>query len=215
MAKFLKILTFVLLTLFISIGFIISHFSNAQDGENNVLVNKTPVSALINLENSTSSSEGSVYICPEATSLEEINPLCPGIIILNLGETVNGLTLTTIAYEGKEYYLVLGFKNGGGGEFGFVEKSIKNLNDYIQSLPDSAFKNNPKQRKNALKNKIEEVFTKIESQEYQDAINKLRNDIRAKVDGNEKAKNWIISQDAQEQICDVVDSLISFLRSLL
>jgi hypothetical protein len=88
--KFSKISIFILLTLFLSVGFSIPRFSNAQ-------------------------TEGTVYFCPSATSLEEINPRCPGKIILKLGETINGLTLTTTIYEDKEYYLVLGFTNGGGG----------------------------------------------------------------------------------------------------
>jgi parallel beta-helix repeat protein len=60
-------------------------------------------------------AQGSVYICPEATSLEEVNPRCPGKITLKLGETIDGLTLIPATYEGKEYYLVFGFANGGGG----------------------------------------------------------------------------------------------------
>ena len=59
--------------------------------------------------------EGQVYICPNATtSLEEINPRCLGRIDLKLGETIEGMTLTLVTYEGQEYYLVSGFINGGG-----------------------------------------------------------------------------------------------------
>jgi len=46
--------------------------------------------------------------------LEEINPRCPGRVILGLGKTIEGMTLTVANYEGKDYYLVLGFENGGG-----------------------------------------------------------------------------------------------------
>ena len=59
---------------------------------------------------------------------------------------------------------------------------------------------------------------KIENQEYQDAINKLRNDIRAKadgsVDGNPK-NDWIIDFNAQKKICGMIDDLIFYLQSLL
>jgi hypothetical protein len=58
---------------------------------------------------------------------------------------------------------------------------------------------------------------KIENQEYQDAINKLRNDIRAKaddnVDGNSK-NDWIIDFDAQKKICGMIDNLINYLKGL-
>jgi len=90
MSKFSKILIFVSLILFASLGFNIS-FSYAQE------------------------TKGTVYVCPNATSLEEINPRCPGKIILKLGETINGMTLTTTNHEGQDYYLILGFINGGAG----------------------------------------------------------------------------------------------------
>lgn len=58
---------------------------------------------------------------------------------------------------------------------------------------------------------------KIENQEYQDVINKLRNDIRAKadgsVDGNPK-NDWIIDFDAQKKICGMIDNLINYLKGL-
>jgi len=113
MPKSSKILIAVFLALSISVSFTVSHFSNAQDSENNVSAIET---SDLNSESFTASTEeNSVYICPEATSLEEINPLCPGIIVLKLGETIDGLTLSATTYEGQEYYLVFGFTNGGGG----------------------------------------------------------------------------------------------------
>jgi hypothetical protein len=57
---------------------------------------------------------GTVYVCPEATSMEEINPRCPGKIILKLRETINDLTFSTTNYDDEEYYIVYGFTNGGG-----------------------------------------------------------------------------------------------------
>jgi len=198
MSKFSKILILIFLIFSISVGFTIAHFSKA--------------------EGFTSSTEGSVYICPEATSLEEINPLCPGIVVLKLRETIEGLTLSATTYEGQEYYLVIGFKNGGGGEFGIAEKIIKDINDYIQGLPDKAFKNNPQQRKNALKNKLEEVFIKIENREYQEAIQKLQNDIKAKADGavgGNPKDDWIINPTTQKDICEMIDDFIVHLQGLL
>jgi len=71
------------------------------------------------------SSEGTVYVCPLATNIEEINPWCDCRIDLKLNETVtsycplNGktyeMTLIITEYEGKEYYAILGFENGGAG----------------------------------------------------------------------------------------------------
>jgi hypothetical protein len=67
--------------------------------------------------------EGKVYVCPLATKMEEINPRCECRIDLVLGETVTStcgtttyeMTLTITEYEGKEYYAILGFENGGAG----------------------------------------------------------------------------------------------------
>jgi hypothetical protein len=69
--------------------------------------------------------EGKVYVCPLAKSMEEINPRCDCRIDLVLGETVTStcpvdgktyeMTLTITEYEGKEYFAILGFENGGAG----------------------------------------------------------------------------------------------------
>ena len=69
--------------------------------------------------------EGQVYVCPLVTKMEEINPKCQCRIDLVLGETVTStcsvdgkiyeMTLTITEYEGKEYYAILGFENGGAG----------------------------------------------------------------------------------------------------
>jgi len=162
------------------------------------------------------SIEGSVYVCPNATSLEEINPLCPGIAVLKLGETVDGMTLGTTTYDGQEYYIVYGFINGGGEEFGIIEEFIKSLDDYIQSLNREAFRNTPENEKNAFNNKIKEIWLKIDNNEYQGAISKLINDIRAKVDGyvdGDPQNDWIIKSTAQQEICKMTDDLIYYLRS--
>jgi parallel beta-helix repeat protein len=164
-----------------------------------------------------SSGAGSIYLCPHATSLDEITPLCEDIEIINVGELINGKNVILIEYGGQEYYLVFGIEGTGGGEFGPIEKTIKEINDYIQGLPAESFKNNSNQKKIALKNKLEKVFVKIENQEYQDAINKLRNDIRAKadgsIDGNPK-NDWIIDFNAQKEICGMIDNLINYLKGL-
>jgi hypothetical protein len=67
--------------------------------------------------------EGKVYVCPLATKMEDINPRCDCRIDLVLGETVTStcgtttyeMTLTITEYEGKEYFAILGFENGGAG----------------------------------------------------------------------------------------------------
>ncbi len=116
MSKLSKILILSFFILTISIGvFAISHFSDAENGQNNVFATQTTNSTNSETYIFSTSTEGSVYVCPQATSLKEINPRCPNKKLLNLGETTDGLTLTTTNYEDKEYYLILGFINGGAG----------------------------------------------------------------------------------------------------
>ena len=76
-------------------------------------------------EESENLKEAQVYVCPFATSLEEINPDCECRIDLRLGEEtikeckgkVYRMILGIQEYEGKEYYVVYGFESGGAGVF--------------------------------------------------------------------------------------------------
>ena len=98
-------------------------------------------------------------------------------------------------------------------EFG----ALQDIDDYIQNLPDSAFKNNSEQRKNALHNKISSIFKMLEKQKYNSATNKLINDIRKKADGHidgNLGDDWIIDPDAQYHICMKIDDLTDYLALL-
>jgi len=84
--------------------------------------------------------EGSVYVCPLAKSMEEINPRCQCRIDLILAETVTStcetttyeMTLTITEYEGKEYFAILGFENGGAGvNFGPEVKILAPSEGYV------------------------------------------------------------------------------------
>lgn len=61
------------------------------------------------------SDNGTIYVCPNATFLDEVTPWCPDKVVLEPGEPTNGMTAAPVTYDGQEYYLVLGFTNGGGG----------------------------------------------------------------------------------------------------
>lgn len=98
----------------------------------------------------------------------------------------------------------------------------------IGSLPDSAFKNNPVQRKNTFCEKTSEVVQLIEYAEgstdpvvqdqfYQEAIEKLQNDMGAKMDSfksGEKNNDWITDEKAQEPIYKDIQVLIKELQDL-
>ncbi len=58
----------------------------------------------------------------------------------------------------------------------------------------------------------------IQNGEYEDAINKLNNDVRAKMDGKvdgDENNDWIICEDAQGDLTEMIDRLIEYLESLL
>jgi hypothetical protein len=58
---------------------------------------------------------GAVYICFNASSLDEVS-LENSDMIIHVGENINGITVTTTYYNGAEYYRVCGLNNTGGGE---------------------------------------------------------------------------------------------------
>jgi hypothetical protein len=62
-----------------------------------------------------STGTGTVYICSNATSLDEVN-LENADIVIKVGETKDGITVTTTFYNGREYYLICGITGTGGGE---------------------------------------------------------------------------------------------------
>lgn len=94
--------------------------------------------------------------------------------------------------------------------FDLLDKII----EYILGLPDECFKNNADQRKNSLVNNLEVVRKMMMDGDYEDAITKLMNDIRPKMDGEGK-DDWIICEEAQNDLTSMIDQLIDYLESLL
>lgn len=70
-----------------------------------------------------STGAGVVYICKDAKSLDEVR-LQNADVVINVGETMEGMTVTTTFYNGAEYYLVSGVTGTGGGELRWIEVSI-------------------------------------------------------------------------------------------
>jgi len=80
--------------------------------------------------------------------------------------------------------------------------TVEAINDYIQNLSDNCFKNNTKNRMNTFDNKLDAVQLMIDNEDYQDAINKLENDIKDKVG------KWITCLSSQDELLDMLDDLI-------
>lgn len=96
-------------------------------------------------------------------------------------------------------------------------QAVEELNNYIQDLPDGVFEGPAGNRRNALHNKLEAVIELIADGQYEEAIDKLQHDVRAKadgsVDGNPK-DDWITDPAARQQICAMINDIIAYLESL-
>jgi parallel beta-helix repeat protein len=80
----------------------------------------------------------------------------------------------------------------------------------IDSIPEELFVNQPANRKQALKNKLTAVFNKIAENEYQSAINQLKNDVLEKLNADGKA-DWV----SKPALVTEVQRLIDYLKSKL
>ena len=99
-------------------------------------------------------------------------------------------------------------------EYGALEE----INNYIQGLPDSAFKSKPDKQKNTINNMIVSIWEKLDGMEYQGAIKDLQSNLRGKADGSVDGKannDWIVDPTAQTHICMKIDDLTAYLDVLL
>ncbi|MFN3528084.1 MAG: hypothetical protein ACK4YO_03185, partial [Candidatus Altarchaeaceae archaeon] len=84
-----------------------------------------------------STGVGRVYICRNATSLDEVNPSNADLNI-SVWETKDNITLIPVYFDGKEYYAVYGITNGGGGEYCLTEdldgNNIVDIFDVVAGL---------------------------------------------------------------------------------
>lgn len=98
--------------------------------------------------------------------------------------------------------------------------TVELLDDYVQSLPESAFGKNPKivsERKNAMHNMLLDIILKIDGEEYNGAIQDLTNNVKEKVDGLPTWKNsdWIVDPAAQSNLCMMIDDIVEYLALLM
>jgi len=94
---------------------------------------------------------------------------------------------------------------------------LEDFKDFIGELSDDCFDQSIRRAphlQKALFNKIEEIILKIEAGNYTDAINKLFHDIRAKMDGDSTAEDWIIDPEMQASLCVIIDHIISSIEIL-
>jgi len=102
----------------------------------------------------------------------------------------------------------------GESAYDLGKDSLGMLLSQVSSLPDSAFGDKPAQKRAAFIAKVKEVIEKTASSDFTDAVNKLTNDIRPKVDGKPKPQDWITDKNAQMLLLRLVDDAIVLLSSL-
>ena len=97
------------------------------------------------------------------------------------------------------------------------------INDYIQNVNDSLFKDKAEKRKNAFNNMFYALDKMLDNEGYKGMIKDLQNNIRSKCDGYVDGKtgdDWITGDTpegytAQWHICNKIDDLIAYLETLL
>jgi len=94
---------------------------------------------------------------------------------------------------------------------------LKQLKTLIDSLPRSVFNEkimSASKMEKVLSSKIDEIIMKVEAGNYSQAIDKLRYDIRAKMDGDSTATDWIIDPTTQYKLCIIIDHIIESIKIL-
>jgi len=91
-----------------------------------------------------------------------------------------------------------------------INPNTKLLHDGVDSIPDHGFINNPEQHRNALHNKIEAVEKMIEQDNLKGAVNKLKFDIK------DKLEKWLVDdyqKENPEQLSKV--EVIELIRAVI
>jgi len=99
-----------------------------------------------------------------------------------------------------------------------IEAAKHDINDYIQDLPDSYFRGNADNRKNAFDSMFYALDDMLDDEEYWGMIQHLNNNIREKCDGTVDGKtsnDWIKNPDAQYHICAKIDDLTAYIETYL
>jgi outer membrane protein assembly factor BamB len=161
------------------------------DGETELLIGATPNLYSIN------AADGSVEWVYYTNNQRVSGPLIADLDGDGLAEILIRVTEKLICLQ------------NANGPMDLLDKII----EYILGLDDECFKNNADNRKNALVNKLEAVRQMIIDGDYEGAIDKLINDIRPKMDGEGK-NDWIICENAQNDLTGMIDELIEYLESL-
>lgn len=96
-----------------------------------------------------------------------------------------------------------------------AQEAVGFIDAYIRALPGSFFRQPGANRKSTLSNKLDALKHILDGENTQAAINKLRDDLRDKMDGSvggNPNNDWILDAEAQGQLCLMIDELIKYLE---
>ena len=99
-----------------------------------------------------------------------------------------------------------------------VAEALDITNSYIQGLPDAAFDGKPDNRKASLGRRFDAIDRMLDNEAYVGMIQRLRDDMRQKVDGEIDGKSgndWITDPDVQQELCQKIDDITAYLNYLL
>jgi len=145
----------------------------------------------------------------------------------NIQPDATGTVTTTHAYGAPGDYLVTVTVTDDDGGATVSESWSVHVADvveakhitaaYIQNLPDSAFRNNPNERKNAFSNMFNALDNMIASGAWNGFTTSIQSNIRGKADGLVDGKpgdDWIIDLTAQQHICMKIDDIVAYVETL-
>jgi hypothetical protein len=91
-----------------------------------------------------------------------------------------------------------------------INITTKLLADALNSIPDTGFDKNPSQRRNALLNQVSALDSQLSVRAYNEALNKLRNDISTSL------QNWLIDgYTVQSPLQYTKPQILSFVQELI
>ncbi len=96
-----------------------------------------------------------------------------------------------------------------------AQEALDFIDHYIRALPESFFKHPSENRKATLSRNIDATKHILDSGTAAGAVNKLLNDLRAKMDGSlggNPNNDWILGAEAQGDLCLMIDELIKYLE---
>jgi len=88
---------------------------------------------------------------------------------------------------------------------------LEDLKTEIDDVPDADFKPPAADRKAALNDKINDAIAKIIAGDYENAIKKLKGDIRPKLDSTAK-QAWLV--ESHPELLDKIDIVVAILEGL-